>query len=72
MVNDDEIEADYYIDRAQEAVYVPDPEGLDKATVLEDRQDLFDFNLECEPILQVLVGKTLEQAKIEVIEEHET
>ena len=33
--------------------------------------DLFDFNLEVEPILQVLVGKSLEQARIEVIERHE-
>ena len=33
--------------------------------------DLFDFNLEVEPILQVLVGKSLEQARIEVIEAHE-
>lgn len=33
--------------------------------------DLFDFNLEVEPILQVLVGKSLEQARIEVIEGYE-
>lgn len=33
--------------------------------------DLFDFDLEVEPILQVLVGKSLEQARIEVIELHE-
>ena len=33
--------------------------------------DLFDFNLEVEPILQVLVGKSLEQARIEVIETYE-
>ena len=32
---------------------------------------MFDFNLEVEPILQVLVGKSLEQARIEVIESHE-
>lgn len=33
--------------------------------------DLFDFNLEVEPILQVLVGKVLEHARIEAIEEYE-
>jgi hypothetical protein len=33
--------------------------------------DLFDFDLEVEPILQVLVGKSLEQARIEVIETYE-
>ena len=32
---------------------------------------MFDFNLEVEPILQVLVGKSIEHARIEVIEEHE-
>jgi hypothetical protein len=33
--------------------------------------DLFDFDLEVEPILQVLVGKSLELARIEVIEAFE-
>jgi len=33
--------------------------------------ELFDYELEVEPILQVLVGKSLEQARIEVIEQYE-
>ena len=32
---------------------------------------LFDFDLEVRPILEVLVGKTLEQALMEVMEEEE-
>jgi hypothetical protein len=42
--------------------------------MLNDRteQELYDFNSEIEPILQVLVGKALEISKIEVIEEYET
>jgi hypothetical protein len=32
---------------------------------------LFDFELEVEPILQVLVGKALEHAQVEAIEEFE-
>lgn len=32
---------------------------------------MFDYDLEVEPILQVLVGKTLELSQIEVIEEFE-
>ncbi len=32
---------------------------------------LFDFNLEVKPILEVLVGKTVEQALLEVMEEEE-
>ena len=88
MVNEDEVEPDFHIDRADQAVYVPIPKGLDKATNftrfinhrfvchknnLNDRKDpdLFDFDLEVEPILQVLVGKSLELARIEVIEAFE-
>ena len=32
---------------------------------------LFDFDLEVKPILEVLVGKTLEQSLMEVLEEEE-
>ena len=54
-------------------MFVPDHPGHDKSTFLDERKDpdLFDYELEVEPILQVLVGKTLEHARIEVIEEHE-
>ena len=34
-------------------------------------QQLFDFDLEVQPILEVLVGKVTEQALIEVMEEEE-
>jgi radial spoke head protein 3 len=33
--------------------------------------ELFDFDLEVQPILDVIVGKTLEQALMEVCEEEE-
>jgi len=32
---------------------------------------LFDFDIEVKPILEVLVGKTVEQALMEVMEEEE-
>lgn len=32
---------------------------------------LFDFDLEVKPILEVLVGKTIEQSLVEVMEEEE-
>jgi radial spoke head protein 3 len=32
---------------------------------------MFDFDLEVEPILQVLIGKALESARIEVLEVEE-
>jgi hypothetical protein len=73
MVDEMDIEPDFYIDKADPAVFVPDDAGHDKATYLNDRTDpdLFDYELEVEPILQVLVGKSLEHARIEVIEEYE-
>jgi isocitrate dehydrogenase kinase/phosphatase len=71
MVDDRHVEPDFYIDKAEHAVFIADPDGHDKSTLLIDREELFDFNLEAAPILQVLIGKTLEQARIEVIEEYE-
>lgn len=72
MVDESQIEPDYYIDRPPSATYIPDEEGNDQAIQVQNVDpDLFDFNLEVEPILQVLVGKSLEQARIEVIEQHE-
>ena len=53
-------------------MYIPDEEGVDKGIQLNNVDaELFDFNVEVEPILQVLVGKSLEQARIEVIEDFE-
>ena len=46
------------------------PKGVDVATQLEDRE-LFDFDLEAQPILQVLIGRCLENSKMELIEEYE-
>ncbi|CAD7697653.1 unnamed protein product [Ostreobium quekettii] len=43
---------------------------MDATTQIEPG-DLFDFNFEVEPILEVLVGKTLEQGYMEVLEEEE-
>jgi len=70
MIDEHYLEPDYYIDRPPSALFVPDEAGADKATEMNDRQDpdLFDFDLEVEPVLQVLVGKALELAQIEVIE----
>lgn len=72
MVDEDQLEPDYYIDRPPSPIYIPNPDGEIKSTQIEDRDpDLFDFNLEVEPILQVLVGKALEHAQIECIEDYE-
>ena len=53
-------------------MFIPNEEGDDKKIQVEDKDpDLFDFEIEVEPILQVLVGKALEDAQIEVIEDYE-
>lgn len=44
--------------------------GVDKKTLVEDNE-LFIFDNEVEPILSVLCGKTLELARMEVLEEEE-
>ena len=49
---------------------VPVKRGIDKKTLVEDNE-LFSFEDEVEPILSVLCGKTLETARMEVLEEEE-
>lgn len=66
------IEPDYFIDNPPDAVYIPNPKGDEKTTQIFDGDaDLMDYENEVEPILQVLVGKSIEHARIEVIEEWE-
>ena len=62
----------YYIDRPPTPHYIPLPPGVDKVTQIERYDwDLHDFDVEVEPILEVLVGRTLEQSRIELVEEWE-
>ena len=49
---------------------MPKKTGIDKITQIEDH-DLFDYDIEVQPILNVLLNKTVEQACLEVEEEHE-
>jgi hypothetical protein len=51
-------------------LFVPMSSGLDTSTQI-DNGDLFDFDLEVQPILDVLIGKTLEISVLEVMEEYE-
>jgi hypothetical protein len=48
--------------------YVPRKTGIDAATQIEDEDNLFSFDTEVAPLLSVLVGKTMEQALMEVEE----
>lgn len=63
-------QTDAFLDRPPTPLYVPAKTGVDVATqILEG--ELFDFDIEVKPILEVLVGKTVEQALLEVMEEEE-
>ncbi|KAJ9581107.1 hypothetical protein L9F63_023712, partial [Diploptera punctata] len=63
-------QTDLFLDRPESPAYVPAKVGLDVETQIYPG-DLFDFDLEVQPILEVLVGKTIEQALVEVLEEEE-
>lgn len=52
MVNEYELEPDYYIDRPPDAILIPNSEGEAKTTQIFDGDaDLFDYENEVEPIL---------------------
>ncbi|CAI8039860.1 Radial spoke head protein 3 homolog [Geodia barretti] len=63
-------QTDAFLDRPPTPLFVPAKIGRDVATQIEEG-DLFHFDLEVQPILEVLVGKTVEQALLEVMEEEE-
>ena len=50
--------------------FIPKSSGTDITTQIEDGE-LFDFDTEVAPILEVLVGRTLETAFLELVEEAE-
>ena len=59
------------IERPQTPRFMPRKRGVDKKTLTEDNEVIFDFNDAVEPILSVLCGKTLEHSRSEVLEECE-
>ncbi|KAH6563152.1 hypothetical protein BASA50_005310 [Batrachochytrium salamandrivorans] len=63
-------QTDAFINRAPSPLYIPEKSGVDTATQIYDGE-LFDFEFEITPILEVLIGKTIEQALMEVSEEQE-
>lgn len=67
---DVDVQTDAFLDRPPSPMFIPAKTGIDAETqILEG--DLFDFLVEVKPILEVLVGKTIEQSLIEVMEEEE-
>ncbi|XP_016121483.1 radial spoke head protein 3 homolog B-like [Sinocyclocheilus grahami] len=65
-----ECQTDMFLDKPATPLFIPAKTGRDAATQIEEGE-LFDFDVEVQPVLQVLVGKTIEQALLEVLEEEE-
>lgn len=64
------VQTDLLLDRPATPLYVCAKTGADAHTQVYPG-DLFDFDVEVQPILEVLVGKTSEQALAEVAQEEE-
>jgi len=64
------VQTDEFLPRPPTPPYIPKKTGVNKMTQIED-YDLFDYDREVQPILNVLLTKTVEQALLEVEEETE-
>jgi radial spoke head protein 3 len=58
-------QTDPFLERPVTPLFVPQKRGVDTETQIEEGE-LFDFDFEVEPLLEVLIGKTLEQGLMEV------
>ena len=67
---DIDTQTDAFMDQLAAPIFIPMKTGVDVETQIYEG-DLFDFDTEVEPVLEVLVGKTLEQSMMEVMEEEE-
>ena len=65
-----EAQTDAYVDRPQTPLFWPVQTGIEVMTQIEDG-DLFHFDDEVAPILNVLLSKVLETSRMEVLEEEE-
>lgn len=63
-------QTDAFLNRAPSPFFVPQKSGIDVSTQVYDGE-LFDFDFEVVPILEILVAKTVEQSIMEVHEEEE-
>jgi hypothetical protein len=63
-------QTDAFLERPRTPPYIPAKTGVDIETQVEEDK-LFDFDFEVRPIVAVIVGKTIEQAFMEVHEEEE-
>ena len=64
------IQTDLFLERPDSPAYIPAKLGVDTGTQIENCE-LFDFDLEVQPLLETLVSKTIDQAIYEVQAEEE-
>lgn len=67
---DVKMQTDVFLPKPPTPKYAPKKTGIDKITQIEDHE-LFEYDVEVQPILDVLLTKSIEQATLEVEEEHE-
>ncbi len=68
------VATEFYLDRPPVPLFqpkMPSKENCKGTQIFEQDPDLFDFDSEIEPMLNVLVRKTLEQARMLVLEDEE-
>lgn len=68
------VATEFYLDRPPVPLFqpkMPSKENCKATQIFDQDPDLFDFDAEIEPMLNVLVRKTLEQARMMVLEEEE-
>lgn len=67
---DQETQTQAFMDRPASPLFIATKTGKDTSTQI-DPGDLFDFDLEVEPLLEVLVGKTIHVSMLELMQEEE-
>ena len=68
------VATEFYLDRPPVPLFqprMPAKENCKSTQIYDGDYELFDFDKEVEPMLNVLIEKTLDQAQMEVLEEHE-
>ena len=68
------VATEFYLDRPPVPLFqpkMPSKENCKHTQIYDEDPDLFDFDTEIEPMLNVLVRKTLEQARMLVLEDEE-
>lgn len=64
-------QTDSFLPKIATPRYIPRKTGIDRSTQVEDVRELFNFDLEVAPILDVIVKKTIEQSLFEVKSEED-